>query len=81
MGLIRPQKYVGNTGFGNIPSRSRRRLSAVTPEEVGRRSVGAIAISVMSFMSWILLMTNSGELAGVLGVNQGLRPDGMSSIG
>ena len=47
---------------------------------VGRLRVGATAFSEMSYMFGILSMTISGELAKVLGLDHGLRPDGKASI-
>ena len=79
-GLIRPRKHAGNTGLGHIPSRIRRWLCAITPEEVGRRRVGVAVFSKMSYVFGILSMAVSGELAKVLGLCRGLRPDGKASI-
>ena len=42
--------------------------------------VGVTAFSEMSFMFGIWSMTVSGELAKVLGIDHGLRPDGKASI-
>jgi hypothetical protein len=47
---------------------------------VGRQRVGVTAFSEMSFMFGIWSMTVSGELAKVLGIDHGLRPDGKASI-
>ena len=79
-GLIRPREHAGNTGLGHIPSRIRRWLCAITPEEVGRRCVGVAVFSKISYMFGILSMAVSGELAKVLGLDRGLRPDGKASI-